>query len=149
MQWIVAVTVPIAVVLLVFAAARNLVARRARNIREKMERRYGESIRLIAGCGIVGQANRVPGVLVLADSLLAYEAILAGGAGEIELSSVKSYDFEDTAETKHGRARKYLRAKVLALYTGGPKPKLFVIPAARAEDWRAGLQEALGEPVGA
>ncbi|MBD3317203.1 MAG: hypothetical protein GF344_15560 [Chitinivibrionales bacterium] len=146
MQWIVGMTFPVAAVLFVLTAARNIVAKKARCIRKRMEQRYGSGIRLMAGCGVVNETGRVPGVLVLADNLLAYECVLAKGRGEIDFSSVKEYDFEDSARTRHVQARKYLQARVLALYTDGAHPRLFVIPALRAKEWDIGLRRALGEP---
>jgi hypothetical protein len=148
MPWVIALTVPVAMVLVLLAATRSLVFRRARRVRRRMEERFGEKIHLIAGCGIVERADRVPGVLVLAEDVLAYESVLTDGRGEIELCSVKKYDFEDTAETKHSRARKYAGAKVLAVYEGGEVPRVFVIPAVRAAEWSERLRQRLGEPAG-
>jgi len=112
-------------------------------VAEELRQRYGHSIKLLTGCGIVSGMNRTPGVLALVNDTIIYRSTIIAARGEIPLQTVRRYTLESTAETRHKRARKYRGAYVLCITSARPDLPLFVVSAEDKETWEEELRAAL------
>ena len=81
-------------------------------------------------------------VLALTRDGLLYESLVPFvlGAGGIPLDDVAGVAWEDTRTSRHRRARKYRRARLLEIVTRSGDTRLFVLAQADAPDWEQDLR---------
>ncbi len=108
----------------------------------QLRAQYGQAIRLLTGCGIIGSYSRVRGVLALLADRIVYKSAITSERGEILLQSIADFGLEDTSHTTHRRARKYRNAKVLEITTTKGELRLFAIAKSKAPDWEKALYAA-------
>ena len=133
--WVLVLIIAMGLLLLLYLGLRS----RARGVVELVRQEHGGAIRLLTGCGLVYDLNRVPGLLVLLPDRLLYRATLTAKAGEIPLQEIAAVIFEETGASRHRRVRKYRGAEVLEV-TGPAEPvPLFVLRPVDASSWREAL----------
>ena len=143
MNWLIyAVALPSGLLLFFYLLFRFFSAK-GKKVAEELRQRYGHSIKLLTGCGIVSGMNRTPGVLALVNDSIIYRSAVIAERGEIPLNSIKRFALESTNDTRHNRARKYRNAYVLTLTTSRGDLPLFVVSAGDRPRWEAELRAAL------
>ena len=118
---------------------RLVTARCARVVR-RFKQKFGDSLLLVTGCGVVVGYNRVPGVLALVEDRIFFEEAISGAGGSFALDDIEKIVFEKTWKSRYKRARKYRKAFALGFHLKYGNLALFVI----AEKDHAAWQEALG-----
>ncbi len=124
-----------------FVGLYQRMKRNSNRIVEEMKQAHGSDLKYVSGCGVVSGYNRVPGVLALLRDRIVYRPLTFLKGGEIPLHQVVAFHSEDTRTTRYGRARKYLRAHVLAFRTDPGEENVFVVKKAYVKGW----EEALGK----
>ena len=127
----------------------GLMKRGGRRVKEDMQQRYGTTLVLMSGCGVITSMNRVPGVLCLTNTRLAWHAFVTSDTGEIPLTEIASYNFENTRTSRHRRARKYFKARLLEINTRQGQTRLFVLKDTDAPAWEEQFKGKVGMSLGA
>lgn len=134
------VSVPLALALL-FTLLYRVVKRRAQRLADNVRQQYGDTVKLVCGCGIVNPPNRVPGVIALTGDRIVYRSTIAAGSedGEALLAELRAVEWEDSNRSRHRMARKYRNARALGITTGDDVTKVFVLSRQHAPAWEREL----------